>query len=70
MLAVIMNVILPSSTEVKEVLRPLTMRQLEALAQASGVPFTTLYKIARGETAKPALDTVRRFLPFVDRVTD
>lgn len=41
------------------------MAQLGALAQASGVPWTTIYKIQRGETSNPGVETVRKFLPHV-----
>lgn len=60
-----MDPTLPSAAEVKARLHPLTNEQLQALADASGVPFTTLWKIRAGETANPRLDTVRQFLPHV-----
>ena len=56
---------IPSSDAVREALQPLSRQQLIRLAGLSGVPFTTLQKIARGETADPRLDTVRSFMPHV-----
>lgn len=55
---------IPTMDAVRAALAPLTLRELEELAEASGVPFTTIYKIKRGETANPGLDTVRQFLPL------
>jgi len=56
---------LVSSTAVRDALAPLTMRQLERLSVLSGVPATTIYKIQRGETKNPGIDTVAQFLPHV-----
>ncbi len=50
---------------VRKALNPLTLTQLEALASMSGVPFTTIYKIKRGETTNPGIETVRKFLPHI-----
>ena len=50
---------------VQEVLAPLTAKQLDRLASMSGVPVTTIYKIKRGETTNPGIETVRKFLPHV-----
>ena len=58
----------PGIEEVRDALKPLTLAQLEALASASGVPFTTLYKIKRGETENPGIETVRKFMPHVSAV--
>lgn len=41
------------------------MKQLDELERLSGVPATTLYKIKRGETENPGVETCRKFLPFV-----
>lgn len=46
-------------------LAPMTMRELAELAQASGVPFTTLYKIKLGETLDPKLSTLTKLLPHL-----
>jgi hypothetical protein len=60
---------IPSAAAVRAKLSPLSIKQLEALAAASGVNFHTLYKIQRGETKNPGVDTVGQFLPHVDAVT-
>ena len=52
----------PSLDEVKARLGRLTLKELEEIAVISGVPFTTIYKIRRGETENPGIETVRRFL--------
>lgn len=63
-----MNPTVASSDEVRAALAPLALKQLEALAELSGVPFTTIYKIKRGETANPGIETVRQFLHLVPAV--
>lgn len=55
----------PSIDDVRLSLSTLNLKQLEALAIASGVPFTTIYKIKRGETENPGLETLRKFMPHV-----
>lgn len=55
----------PTSAQVRELLADFTLKQLEVLAALSGVPFTTLYKIKRGETKNPGIDTVHSLLPHV-----
>ncbi|MGL4651263.1 MAG: helix-turn-helix domain-containing protein [Caldilineaceae bacterium] len=59
---------LPDSAQVRAALAPLSLKQLEKLAELSGVPFTTIYKIKRGETDNPGIETVRKFLPHVSLV--
>ena len=59
---------IPSAEEVRKALAPLNLKQLEALADASGVPSHTIYKIKRGETANPGVDTVGKFLPLIPKV--
>jgi hypothetical protein len=56
-----MNKHLPSGDDVRQRLAPFSIKQLESIAEASGVPFHTLYKIQRGETANPGIETVGRF---------
>lgn len=56
---------LPSAEQVRAALSPLTMKQLERLEELSGVPATTIYKIKRGETENPGIETLRRFLPHI-----
>lgn len=59
---------IPSAEQVRDVLKPLSMEQLERLADLSGVPSTTIYKIKRGETKNPGVETVRLFMPHVEAV--
>jgi transcriptional regulator with XRE-family HTH domain len=56
-----MNESIPSSADVRESLSGLSTVQVRAIADAAGVPFTTLWKIKTGETANPGIETVRRF---------
>jgi hypothetical protein len=56
---------IPSAAEVRAALSPLSRQQLVRLAAMSGVPFTTIQKIARGDTSDPRLDTVRGLLPHI-----
>ena len=51
-----------SVEDVRAALGPLTLKQLALLAERSGVPATTIYKIRRGETGNPGLETVRQFM--------
>lgn len=46
-------------------LASLTLKQLERLATLSGVPMTTIYKIKRGETENPGIETIRSFAPHI-----
>lgn len=59
---------MPSATEVRALLQPLTRGALVRLGECSGVPFHTLVKIRSGETKNPGIDTVRAFLPHVEAV--
>ena len=43
----------------------MTLRQVGRLAELSGVPATTIYKIKRGETENPGIETVRKFMRHV-----
>jgi hypothetical protein len=56
---------IPSAEEIRAVLAPLSMKQLDELGRLSGVPATTIYKIKRGETENPGVETLRKFMPFV-----
>ena len=40
------------------------LRDLEEVAQVSGVPFHTIAKIKRGETTNPRIETVERLLNY------
>jgi hypothetical protein len=52
---------LPSPEEVQAALKPLSVPDLQKLADASRVPFHTLLKIRDGQTENPRLGTVRQF---------
>lgn len=65
-----MNTQIPSIEEVRATLAPISMKQLEALSQASGVPWTTIYKIKLGVTPNPGIETVRRFMPHLQAIAD
>lgn len=54
-----------SAEQVQAALAPLSVKQLDHLAELSGVPATTIYKIKRGETTNPGIETVRKFMPHV-----
>ncbi len=58
----------PSIEQVRAALAPLTLKQLDVLGQLSGVPPTTIYKIKRGTTANPGIETVRLFMSRIDDV--
>lgn len=60
-----METSLPGVDDIRAAMEPLTLADLETLAAASGVPATTLYKIKRGETTNPGIETVRKFLPYL-----
>jgi predicted transcriptional regulator len=55
-----------SSADVRKALALLTLSEIERLASVSGVPASTIYKIKRGETANPGIDTVGKFMPHLD----
>lgn len=54
-----------SIDKVREALAPLKQRHLERLATLSGVPWLTIYKIKRGETENPGIETVRKFAQHI-----
>lgn len=54
-----------SMDQVREALKPLTLKQLDRLHELSGVPALTIYKIKRGETENPGIETVRKFWPYI-----
>lgn len=53
---------IPSAEQVRQRLQSSDLQQL---ADQSGVPFHTLLKIRRGETANPRLETVRSIWPLL-----
>lgn len=60
-----METSLSSAEDVRGALSPLTLRQIERLSVLSGIPATTIYKIKRGETKNPGIETVRQFMPHI-----
>jgi hypothetical protein len=60
-----MDIALPSMDEVRAALAPLTMKQIDRLAELSMVPAPTIYKIKLGTTENPGLETLRKFLPHI-----
>jgi predicted transcriptional regulator len=63
-----MSITIPSAAQVRAALQSLTIKQMNALGELSGVPPTTIYKIKRGETDNPGIETVAKFMPFVEQV--
>lgn len=57
--------IIPSAEAVRVALAPLTLKHLDTLAGLSGVPASTIYKIKRGETENPGIETLRKFVPHI-----
>lgn len=56
---------IPTLAAVQAALAPLTLHQLWRLAELSGVPQPTIYKIRLGQTENPGIETVRKFLPHI-----
>lgn len=61
---------IPSAEDVRAALAPLSLKQLDRLAALSGVAATTIYKVKRGETENPGIETVRRFMRHLAQVRD
>ena len=59
---------MPSSEDVRAAVKELAGVEVRRLAETSGVPLTTLWNIRTGQTAKPALDTVRQFWPLIPAI--
>jgi predicted transcriptional regulator len=57
---------IPSISDVQAALSHLNTGQLTRLSELSGVPFTTIYKIKRGEVRNPGIGTVRKFAPHIE----
>ena len=51
--------------DVRALLTPLNLAQLDRLSTLSGVSIHALYKIRQGQTADPGIGTVGKFLPHV-----
>jgi predicted transcriptional regulator len=61
---------IPSTSEVSALLEPLHHAAIQHLAKLSGVPFTTIWKIRVGTTDRAGLDTVRRFMPYIQAAAE
>ena len=59
---------IPSVGQLRKRLSEYTMVELEDLALASGVGFSTLLKIKLGTTDNPGIETVRKFEPHMKQV--
>lgn len=57
---------MPSIAEVRAALAPLTLKQIDRLAELSGTPAATIYKIKNGNTANPGIETLRGFVRHID----
>ena len=57
----IMNTNIPPISAIKSKLGAMSHADIQALADASKVPFTTLLKIRSGITVNPGIETVRKF---------
>lgn len=62
--------VVASADQVRKALARLTLKQLDRLQELSGVPALTIYKIKRGETENPGIETVRKFWPHIDAVAE
>lgn len=63
----------PSTEAVQTRLKLLKVVEIDALANRSGVPSSTLWKIRNGVTQNPGLETVRKFfhlLPATPSTTE
>lgn len=60
----------PSISLVRARLALMTHAEVQSLSKASGVPFTTLWKIRTGETTNPGIETVRQFYEHITAATD
>lgn len=61
-----MNTEIPAAADVQAALKELGHAQMQRLADLSGVPFTTLWKVRQGDTKNPGIETVRTFMPHVE----
>lgn len=59
---------IPPVTEIRGLLEKLGHAQVHELARASGVPFTTIWKVRSGETGNPGIETVRKWMPHLKLV--
>ncbi len=56
---------IPSAEQVRLALNALNRAQIEALSKLSGVPFRSLWKVRKGDTENPGIDTVGKFYPHI-----
>lgn len=63
-----MDTNISSAEQVRAALAPLTLKQIDRLAELSTVPATTIYKIKLGKTVNPGIETVRLFMPQIEAV--
>ena len=63
-----MDTNIPSVEEVRAALLPLTLRQIDRLAELSTVPASTISKIKYGATINPGIETVGMFMPHIAAV--
>ena len=61
---------IPSIDDIRAHLLDLTFAQLHRLADVSGVPFGTLWKIRAGDTPNPGIETVRKFVGHIAAAKD
>jgi len=59
---------IPTTETIRAELRRLTIKQMEQLADVSGVSFGALMKIRRGDTPNPGIETVAKFLGHIESV--
>ena len=60
-----MELHIPGVDEVQAALKPLSLKQIDRLADLSGVPAPTIYKIRNGDTRNPGVETLRKFAPHI-----
>ncbi len=61
-----MAIFIPSAADLVAALAQLDTAGAQALRNASGVPYTTIWAIKTGHTPNPRLDTVRRLWAQLD----
>lgn len=59
--------VVPTAAAIRQELVALSHAELQHLARLSTVPFTTLWKIRDGTTRNPGIETVRLFVPHLNK---
>lgn len=59
------HITIPPVTLIRNRLEKLSRPELQALANDSGVPFSTIQKIMYGISKNPGIETVRQFFPLL-----